>query len=307
MSTMNDTDVPKPTHVVAGEDIAAAQTRLSGALPGLTREQRKAAIWLLENPQDVGFASVRALADQAGVKPNTLVRMARAAGYQGFEDFRAPYRAPRPDTFPDRARWLQALARGGQEAQLIGDMAAATMANTEALYAAMDPAALKAAAQIITAARRVYVLGVGVANPAAQHFAYLAGMALDTVTAIPQAGTLPADDLARAGPDDVLIAMTFRPYRREVIEAVETAHTQHVPVIGLSDSLAAPILTHAAHRFIVPTDSPQAFTSTAALTAFLETLIAMVIAEAGNAVLRNIERFHARRHSLGIYWEEPRE
>ena len=78
-------------------------------------------------------------------------------------------------------------------------------------------------------------------------------MALDTVTAIPMAGSLPADDLARAGKDDVLVAMTFKPFRREVVEAVEAARAQKMQIIAITDSPAAPILPGAAHRFIVPT------------------------------------------------------
>ena len=139
--------------------------------------------------------------------------MARAAGFDGFDDLRRPYRDDvlSQASFPDRARWLQELGRGGALDSLYARMAGAAISTVEDLFAATTPADLKAAADAIVAARRTYVLGVGVSNPPARNFAYLAGMALDTVTAIPQAGSLPADDLGRAGPDDLLLAMTFKP------------------------------------------------------------------------------------------------
>ena len=299
---MNDINVPSPDAATA--DILR---RLTDALPDLTPEPRKAATWLLENPAEIGLSSIRQIAEASDVKPNTLVRMARAIGFAGFEDFRTPFRETLRgghDPFPDRARWLQSLARGGRTDAVLAGMAQAVLANVEDLFQQTDPAALKAAADRIVAARRTYVLGVGVANPPARNFAYVAGMAIDTVTAIPQAGSLPADDLARAGPDDVLIAMTFKPWRREVVEAVTTARDQGVQIIALSDSLAAPIMTGAAHRFTVPTETPQAFTSTVALSAFLESLLALVIADADEKAVSNIDDFHDRRHRLGIYWEE---
>ena len=40
------------------------------------------------------------------------------------------------------------------------------------------------------------------------------------------------------------------------------------------------------------------------MIALLETLIAFVIADADPKVISSIERFHARRHALGIYAEE---
>ena len=109
--------------------------------------------------------------------------------------------------------------------------------------------------------------------------------------------------LARAKAGDVLLAMTFKPYRRDVVEAVEVAKDQGLTIIALSDSPASPILRDARHGFLVPVDTPQFFTSTVALSAFLEALMAFVIAEAGENVVASIDRFHQRRQELGIYLE----
>ncbi len=66
--------------------------RLAGELTDLTPEARKAATYVLENPRDVGVSTVREIAQAAKVKPNTVVRMARQVGFDGYEDFRAPFR-----------------------------------------------------------------------------------------------------------------------------------------------------------------------------------------------------------------------
>ena len=281
--------------------------RLAEEVHDLTPELRKAAAYVLENPNEIGVSSIREIAEAAKVKPNTLVRMARSVGCEGYEDFRKPFRdeiRARRDSFPDRARWLQSLAKGGRLDGLYAEMAAASVENIESLFSDTNTAALKAAADEIVAAHTTYVLGVGIANALARNFTYLASMAVGTVTSIPRDGSLPVDGLVRAGKGDLLIAMTFKPYRREVVEAVAAALQQDVTVIGVSDSLASPILAGARHRFVVPMDTPQFFTSTVALSAFLETLMAFVIADAAPDVIANIERFHERRRELGIYWDE---
>lgn len=300
---MNDMIVPS-SQVEAPADVLG---RLAGELHDLTPQLRKAAAYVLENPNEIGVSSIREIADAAEVKPNTLVRMARTVGFDGFEEFRRPFREQirqGRDNFPDRARWLQSLSRGGKLAGLYGELAAASIANIEGLFSGTDAGAIKAAADEIVAARTTYVLGVGIANPLARNFAYLASMAVDTVTAIPRDGSLPVDGLVRARKGDVLVAMTFRPYRREVVEAVKMAISEGVTVIGISDSPASPILRGAKHAFIAPMDTPQFFTSTVALSAFLETLMAFVIADADDEIIANIERFHERRHEFGIYWDE---
>lgn len=300
---MNQTNVPRGilTHT------QPVLTRLTEALPEMTPEVAKAASHVLENPTEVGLSSIRELADAAGVKPNTYMRMARHLGFDGYEEFRKPFREALrrgQEDFPDRARWLQSMAQGGELQSLMSESAIAAIGNIEALYGNTQVDALKAAADAIVEARRTYVLGVGIAHSVAESFAYLADMALPSVSAIPRTGSTPVDSLLQAGERDVLLAMTFKPWRTEVVEAVNLAAEQGVTIIALSDSYAAPIMAPAAHRFLVPVDSPQFFTSVVALSAFMETLMSFVIADAPPQVVANIERFHARRHQHGIYMSE---
>lgn len=290
----------EPSSVNAAEVLDLIQ-KIRG---GLTPELAKLANFLLDNPNEIGVCSIRKLAAKADVKPNTLVRLSHAVGMDGYESFREVFRddiRQGRETFPDRARWLQQLAQRGEMAALFASSAEAAIDNLEGFFAGTGHQAIEEAARAIVAARRCYVLGVGVNNGLAQSFAYLAGMAIDGVMALPQGGTGAADGLSRAGEGDILIAMTFRPYRREIAEAVAVARAQGVTVIAISDSLACPIMADAQQRFIVPVGTPQFFISTIALNAFFEVLIGFIIAEAGESVVRSIETYHSRRHALGIY------
>ena len=300
---MNNTFVSSRTD----NNPASVLNALGAELVNLPPEVRKAAAYVLENPNDVGVSSIREIAMDAKVKPNTFMRMARSVGFEGYDDFREPFRQEirRGGTnFPDRARWLQSLAKGGKLSGLYADMAASTIRNIEETFAATDDQAMKRAADDIVSARRSYVLGVGVNNTNARNFTYLADMALDSLQSIPKQGSTATDDLGRAGPEDVLIAMTCKPYRSEVVEAVVLAKSQGVTVIAISDSPASPIVTDANHRFIIQADTPQFFPSSVSIIALLETLMAFVIADAKPEVIANIENFHSRRHQLGIYVEE---
>ncbi len=303
---MNNMIVPETGIPAPAEVLEALATELGE----LTPETRKAAAYVLENPNDVGVSSIREIAEAANVKPNTFVRMARTFGFEGYDDFREPFREEIRKgkvNFPDRARWLQSLSKGGKLDGLYADMAASAISNIEQTFASTNAAQMKAAADAIVEARTTYVLGVGINNTLARSFTYLADMALDNIKAIPRDGNLAVDDLARAGSKDVLLAVTFKPYRTEVVEAVEVARSQGVRIIGISDSPASPIIAGSEHGFVVQTDTPQFFTSIFATGALLETLMAFVIADASPDVIANIDRFHARRHALGIYRDEKGE
>lgn len=277
---------------------------VSNKLVDLTPQLHKAASWLLENPTDIGISSINELAKAANVKPNTLVRLARSCGFDGYDDFRQPFREEirrGSSNFQERAAWLQSLSRTGNLGSLYAEMAACTIRNIEVTLSNTSVAKLKSAADAIVAARKVYILGVGLNYALARTFSYLADMALDNVASIPRDGSLATDDLARANDQDILLAITFKPYRSEVVNAVEVARSQGVQVIGVSDSAASPVIAGSTHGFVAATDTPQFFTSNVAAAALLETLIAFVIADADADVIKNIKHFHQRRHNLGIY------
>lgn len=176
------------------------------------------------------------------------------------------------------------------------------MANIEETFAAIDMADLKAAAERIWNSRQVFTLGVGVNNANARNFTYLASTGMTRFHAIPRSGSTAVDDLAWADQQDVLIAMTCRPYRSEVIDAIQVAREQGVTVIAISDSPASPILRGADHGFIVQVDAPQFFPPSSVSTiALLETLLSFVIAVSSDEIVARVETFHRRRHQLGIY------
>jgi len=282
--------------------------RLTDEWEALTPEAQKAARYVLENPNDVGVSTVREIAEAANVKPNTFVRMARQVGFEGYEDFRAPFRdAIKQGTvsFPDRARWLQDIRKSGDLGGLYADMAEAAIRNLEDTFSGIDAEGMKRAAEAIWSSRQVFTLGVGVNNANARNFTYLASTGMTQFHAIPRPGSTAVDDLAWADSRDVLIVMSMRPYRTEIIAAIEVAREQGMTIVGLSDSPASQIIRAADHGFVVAVDTPQFFPSSVSAIALLETLLSFVIAVASDEIVERVEKFHKRRHTLGIYLEEP--
>ncbi len=283
--------------------------RLAVELSELTPEARRAATYVLENPRDVGVSTVREIAEAANEKPNTVVRMARQVGFEGYEDFREPFRdAIRRGAadFPDRARLLQDIRKSDDLGGLYADMVQAVLCNIEDTFGGISADDLKAAAEAIWSSNNVFTLGVGVNNSNARNFTYLASAGMVRFHAIPRAGSNAIDDLAWASKDDTLVAITCRPYRAEVVEAVERAREQQMRIVAISDSPASPIVRVADHGFVISCDTPQFFPSSVSTIALLETLLSFVIAVASDEIVKRVETFHERRHQLGLYHAEDR-
>ncbi len=278
--------------------------RLAESYPDLSPQVRLAARRLLDQPGRVAVLSMRQLAEEAGVKPNTLVRLARAIGFEGYDDLRKPFRedaAGVGTSFTDKARWLQDIAEAEHHGDLLADLASSSLSIVEQVFEELDTARLKQVADTILDAGRTGVLGVGALLPLARHFAYVGSMALPGLHALPTNDGLPIDDVARMGPGDVLLSMTFAPYRTEIVEATSLAADRGVTVVAVTDSRTSPTAIAADHVFVAATETPLYFASVIGVVALLEALLAFLVADSRTEVTKAIEQFHQHRRSAGVY------
>ena len=82
---------------------------------------------------------------------------------------------------------------------------------------------------------------------------------------------------------------------------MKVASDRSVKIIVITDSPSSPIFDPATHRFLVTNRNPRLFMSSVALTAFLDTLMAFVMADASPKVVSNVENFHRQRFEIGAY------
>ena len=262
--------------------------------------------YVIDHPHEVGLQSMRTLALNADVQPNSFVRLARHLGFEGYEAMRERFRdfvRGGVGSSPDRIRWLQEMDRKGGSTAIFGSMAEACLDNTEKMFAQQSVEDLDKAVDWMISARRVYVLGLGLAYPLAYNFWYVARMGFEHFILSPRHGSLPSDDIVRMDRSDCLLAMTFQPYRRDTLDAVRLARKAGAKVIGVTDSNASALCREADLGLVSPTHTPQFFHSNSAVTALLESLCALLVVRGGESASKSVEAFHSARWEADIYDE----
>jgi DNA-binding MurR/RpiR family transcriptional regulator len=280
--------------------------RLLADFDELPVQLQLSARYIIDHPHEVGLQSMRTLAANAEVQPNSFVRLARHLGFDGYDALRERFRdfvRGGIGSTPDRVRWLQQMDHKGGSTAIFGSMAEACLDNTEKMFAQQSVADLETAADLMINARRVYVLGLGLAYPLAYNFWYVARMGFDHFILTPRHGSLPSDDLIRVDERDCLVALTFQPYRRDTLAAVQRARKSGAKIIGITDSNAATLCREADIGLVAPTHTPQYFHSNSAVTALLESLCALLVVRGGETASKAVESFHAARWEENIYDE----
>jgi len=280
--------------------------RLELAYAGLSPRLQQAARYMLDAPDEVAFHSLRQLAARAGVHPSTLVRLARQLDYPGYAEFRAGFQerlARGSGNLTARAHQLR--DRGEEPGDvLMQDLQAAAEANLRQTFAGVAPRDLEAAADRLARARRVYVVGLRKCYPVAHFIHYCCRMFREDVRLISgQAGTL-ADELRDIGDSDTVIAISFHPYTRETVLAVEAAVTRGASVLAVTDSVVSPIAAPAVQTMLVANDGPTFFRSITAAMALGEAIVAFLLARGGDRSMRNLRDMERQLDRFAAYWED---
>lgn len=291
-------------HVAVREEIERLYETLSPQL-------RQAARFVLDRPEDVALRSMRQLAGEAGVTPATMVRLAKALGYDGYENFRQPFQQRLRD--PDGAYAARALAMQSERAGDSGDPAIQMLLRQQDMEAEnlrrsfdqIGPERLTACAGILSAAPRLHVVGLRSCYSVAFLFHYSVRLFSSSSHLIDgHAGTLP-DAVRNIADGDAVLAISFAPYTRETVEIVDYAAASGASVVAITDSEVSPLVVPAAETLLVRTDSPSFLHSMLGAISVVQALAAAMVLRQGKPALAGLADSEAHLLRFKAYKESP--
>ncbi|EAQ13169.1 RpiR family transcriptional regulator [Maritimibacter alkaliphilus HTCC2654] len=267
----------------------------------LSARLREAGDYIAANPLDTATRSLRAVADHSGLAPATFTRLSKALGYENFEELREGMRRRlerRQASFAARADALQGASDGGS-ADLIRRTREASLTNIDRLTDEIDTAKFDTIADHLHAARRVVLLGGLGSTAIAEYAAYMGNFLGDNWMPAGRMGASVGAALSDLDRRDALIVFTKPPFANTSIRAAEFARARGVYVLVVTDTHTCPALRHASARVVVPTESPNFFSSYVATMFFVETLMAMIAQRAGPTATERIADVETANRALG--------
>ncbi|GEK47372.1 MurR/RpiR family transcriptional regulator [Halomonas pacifica] len=277
---------------------------LAACYAELSPQLKLAANYVLEQPMEIAFQSIRKSATAAQVTPSTLMRLAKRLGFDSYEQFREIFQSAvqsGPIELSGRASSLKALANTDDQVFLdVGDTA---FDNIGRLFTADTQAKVREAAERMLAAGKVAVVGFRDTFACAYHFAYVGRIAMPNIQLIRgQEGGL-LTELAPFGEGDLVVAIGFDPYCAETVRALEITRANGVEAIVITDTLRSPLVPGAAVTFNIATATPHFFPSILSAITLIEAILAECVAYGPEALVDNVTTFESRMRALGAYVE----
>lgn len=278
---------------------ALAPQRIAGLSPQL----RRAARFVLDNPEEVATRSQRYVARAANLPPPTFSRLARAVGYETYAGLKERCRQDLLDRHV-RPPAAAPVTANSPETAIFDRHAAAAQGGIDTLVQNLDRAALEAAARTLARARRVVLIGEMRARAFVDYATYLADMSMEGWRVIGRGAVSLAAETRELGPEDAAVVVTMAPYATRSIKIARLVAESGAPLVAITDSPLSPVALAARHTVVTSTDSPQFFPSYVVATLVLETLVGMVIEEKGAQALTRIMDTARRGRDLNEYWRD---
>ncbi len=278
--------------------------RIIQEFDGMPAQLQSAARYMLERPSDVALLSMREQARRAGVKPATMLRLAKL-GLSGYEAARALYaeaiRAGGPGFSGRAGRQLASQKAKGDQA-LAAEMVSSLRRQLDRMAEPEPLARLAAAAELLAAAERIYCLGLRACYPIAWNVQYVLSLLGERAVLLDAPAGVGGDQIRAASSRDVLLAVSVEPYTRATVEMAAYAHERGVPVVGVTDSHLSPLARVAQETILVSVDGPSFFH--AMTPAFLvgEILATLIAGRGGDAALDALRNTEAQLAAFNVYW-----
>ena len=242
----------------------ALREKIAHRYPGLSDRLQLIAEFALDHPTEMALGTVAEVAERAKVQPSAIVRFAHALGYGGFTELQQVFRSRLvAGAVPSYRERIDGLRRDGRfrdsnsPHELLERFASEGTVSLDNLQVSVRENDLARAIGLMARAHTIHVLGLGGSFPVAAHLTYVLRRLGRRAVLLDGLGNVLADHVLTATREDVVIAVSFRPYNSETVQLVPEFLARGVPAIVVTDSLISPIVNGADVVFEIP-DMPEA-------------------------------------------------
>ena len=263
------------------DNLETLKREIASRYEDLSPRLKQVASYVIDNPHDVALETLSVIAGRCNAQPSTIVRFAKVFGYKGASDMQRLFRdeilsaSPAP-SYSERIR--QFRKRSDEVDWLsphnvLHDFAESNIIALEHLREVVPPEDLEKCIELMHNAHTVYLAGVRRSFPVAAYLAYSLSHVEKRAFLLDGVAGMTSEQSWMMGPDDVVIATSFRPYADDTAAVAERAKANGAPLIAISDSRLSPIARDAAVCFEIKDAEVRQFRSLTASMCIAQTLV----------------------------------
>jgi DNA-binding MurR/RpiR family transcriptional regulator len=247
----------------------------------MSKSYQDIAVYLTQNPNEVGMKPLTAIADACGIHPSNFVRFAQSFGYRGFKELQEVFQKRLSTAAPGFQARIKALESeiGGGAAEgsvhFLRELVLRDIASLQELIVNVNPTVLDQAVMMMEKAKVIFLVGQLRSSPVVEHLRYVLTMVGKRTVLLDANGGLATHIAKVMEATDMLIAVSFRFYATETVNIAEDVASRGIPILAITDSTLSPLAKTATTLLTIP---EHEYTFSRSLAATMSLSLALVVA-----------------------------
>ena len=257
-----------------------------------TPSQQKVAEYLSQHLEEALILNANQLAKKVGVSEATFTRFIARLGFSGFSEFKRDIGNFILQGHSTTERLAESAETFGISDSVFLEILRGDIENIQNITSGISNELFEKAVHKLSSAKSIYLLGLRSSYALAFYLAFNLRFFLKSVNLIkPGIGDIPEQVLS-TGKGDVLIAISFRRFTREVVNIAEKMKGKKAYIIAVTSSHLSPIAQLADMSLVVETEIPtyiESFTAPMCLLNAVITAVALKKKKQAMPALKKLE------------------
>ncbi|RFU67635.1 MurR/RpiR family transcriptional regulator [Peribacillus saganii] len=250
--------------------------RIQQEYANLSKGQQKAAKYLLDNPREFAVRSASEIGIQAGVSETTVIRFCYSIKLSGFSELQKIIREQLLFNESSLGNYISRKLELAEQPHFLASVMEQDRQHMQETIRNISEKDFQHAVEQLVQTDKIYISGMRSSFSAANWLTFTLGLVRGNVQLLrPETDDLLAT-LSEMTSQSTLIAISFHRYLKETIKIAQLAKEQGVTVIGITDSLLAPIREHADIIFQIYSSEKSTIDTAPALFSLLNAIVAGV-------------------------------
>ena len=244
----------------------------------MSKSQKKVANYVLDHPNDIALYSAAEFGSKIGISESTVIRFSNSLGFSGYTELQ---KLVREQFFKESSltSYQQAKMDIPKDMSFHKQVMEQDRESILATMNQIDELAYQAAVQRISNAKSVYVLGLRSSYSAANWLSFSLGLVKEDVHFIQPDTEDVIRTIMKMDEHSVVIIISFHRYLKETIEIAGLIRNQKSYIIGISDSILAPIHAYSDVLFPIYAANKSTLDAVSPLFSFMNAIVAGLIVE----------------------------
>ncbi len=265
----------------------------------LTKNQKKIAQFLLDNPDEIAFSSIEIISEKLNVGKATIVRLAQTLGYKGYLELRTELLNHLRSNLSPTKKLKKFIDDTHLKSDFLSNIAKNEIENIQHTLKSLNQENFDKAVDILFSASHIYTMGLGISSYLSQLAAYFLNRITNRSQAFNHGSLNFKEQIISLPTDAALIAISLPPYSIETIEAAEFAQSEKIRVVAITDKLISPIVKYADVIFTVNTHNIVFINTVSAVLFLIYALSAGIGLTDREASLKVFESFEKAQSKTG--------